>query len=141
CFPGKAFPADDPEGRRTVISQVLDHVNRQHGRVDHLVRDIQAIVVGLKNFISEQDILRLPDPDHCQVIEMPEFQRGNYSGYLNPAPPLDPRAASIYAISPPPSDWDARRVDSYLEEYNRHALRIISIHEGYPGHYVQLDYS
>jgi uncharacterized protein (DUF885 family) len=95
----------------------------------------------LKKFISAQDIVRLPEPDHCQVIEMPEFQRGNYVGYLNPAPPLDPRAASIYAISPPPRDWDTRRVDSYLEEYNRYALQIISIHEAYPGHYVQLDYS
>ncbi len=141
AFPGMALPPDDPEGRRTTIRQVLAHVNQAHGQVDHLVRDIQAIVAELKRFITERDILRLPDPDHCQVIEMPEFQRGNYIGYLNPAPPLDPRAASIYAISPPPRDWDARRVDSYLEEYNRHALRIISIHEAYPGHYVQLDYS
>src|SRR5262249_26619983 len=100
-----------------------------------------AIIVGLKTFITEHDILRLPEPDHCQVIEMPEFQRGNYVGYLNPAPPLDPRAASVYAISPPPRDCDAHRVDSYLEDYNRHALKIISIHEAYPGHYVQLDYS
>jgi uncharacterized protein (DUF885 family) len=140
-FPDKPLPPDDAEGRRTVIRQVLGHVNREHGRVEDLVRDIRAIVRELKAFITAHDILRLPEPDHCQVIEMPEFQRGNYIGYLNPAPPLDPRAASIYAISPPPKDWDARRVDSYLEEYNRHALQIISIHEAYPGHYVQLDYS
>jgi uncharacterized protein (DUF885 family) len=141
AFPGKALPPDDAEGRRTTIRQVLAQVNREHGRVEELVRDIQTIVASLKKFISAQDIVRLPEPDHCQVIEMPEFQRGNYVGYLNPAPPLDPRAASIYAISPPPRDWDTRRVDSYLEEYNRYALQIISIHEAYPGHYVQLDYS
>jgi uncharacterized protein (DUF885 family) len=141
AFPGKTLPPDDSEGRRTTIRQVLAQVNREHGRVDELVRDIQTMVADLKKFISEQDILRLPEPDHCRVIEMPEFQRGNYVGYLNPAPPLDPRAASIYAISPPPRDWDTRRVNSYLEEYNRYALQIISIHEAYPGHYVQLDYS
>jgi uncharacterized protein (DUF885 family) len=61
--------------------------------------------------------------------------------FLNPAPPLDPRASSIYAISPPPKDWDNRRVASYLEEYNRHMLQILTIHEAYPGHYVQLEYS
>ena len=27
------------------------------------------------------------------MIEMPEFQRGNSTAYLNPAPPLDPKAA------------------------------------------------
>src|SRR5262249_29014130 len=77
----------------------------------------------------------------CQVIEMPEFQRGNSIAFLNPAPPLDPAAASIYAVSPPPRDWDARRVTSFMEEYNRFMLPILTIHEGYPGHYVQLEYS
>ena len=60
---------------------------------------------------------------------------------MNPAPPLDPKAASIYAVSPPPKDWDAERVDSLLEEYNRHMLQILTIHEAYPGHYVQLEYA
>ena len=30
---------------------------------------------------------------------------------------------------------------SYLEEYNRSMLKILTIHEAYPGHYVQLAYS
>jgi uncharacterized protein (DUF885 family) len=58
--------------------------------------------------------------------------------YLDNAPPLDPDASSYYAISPPPSDWDAQRVESFLEEYNHYMLQILTIHEAYPGHYVQL---
>ena len=94
-----------------------------------------------RTFIADKDILRLPDPDRCQLIEMPEFQRGNAAAYLNPAPPLDAAAASVYAVSPPPKEWDARRVTSYLEEYNKYMLQILTIHEAYPGHYVQLEYS
>ncbi len=72
---------------------------------------------------------------------MPEFQRGNSTAYLNPAPPLDPLAQSMYAVSPPPSDWDEAKKISLLEEYNRKMLSILTIHEAYPGHYVQLEYS
>src|SRR5256712_4625561 len=72
---------------------------------------------------------------------MPEFKRGNSLAYLESAPPLDPQATGFYAISPPPSDWDAQRVKSFLEEYNRHMLEVLTIHEAYPGHYVQLEYS
>ncbi len=72
---------------------------------------------------------------------MPEFQRGYSVAYLNPAPPLDPKASSYYAVSPPPSHWDNRKKESLLEEYNRHMLQILTIHEAYPGHYVQLEYS
>ncbi len=100
-----------------------------------------ATAEKIKAFIKAKDFLRLPDPDRCQIIEMPEFQRGNSIAYLNPAPPLDPKAASYYAISPPPRDWDARRVKSYLEEYNRHMLQVLTIHEAYPGHYVQFAYA
>src|SRR5438309_396911 len=141
AFPKKPLPPDDADGRRETIRLVLAHFNKEHGKPEDLVRDAKATVDRIKAFISDNDILRLPDPDRCQVIEMPEFQRGNSMAYLNPAPPLDAKAASVYAVSPPPRDWDTRRVTSFLEEYNRHMLQILTIHEGYPGHYVQLEYS
>src|SRR5262249_34013031 len=105
------------------------------------VRDARETVARIKQFIGEQDILRLPDPDQCQVVEMPEFKRGNSTAYMNSPPPLDPKAAGYYAVSPPPRDWDAQRVKSYLEEYNARMLQILTIHEAYPGHYVQLEYA
>lgn len=139
--PDKPLPPDDPAGRRSTIHQVFAVLNRDHGTVDNLVKDARTVVVQIKEFIKEKDILRLPDPDQCKIIEMPEFQRGNSVAFLNPAPPLDPKASSYYDISPPPRDWDTRRVNSFLEEYNRYMLQLLTIHEAYPGHYVQLEYS
>ncbi len=106
-----------------------------------MVADAKKTAEEIKAFIKEKDILRLPDPDRCAIIEMPEFQRGNSTAFLNPAPPLDPKAQSHYAVSPPPLDWDDHRVKTYLEEYNSAMMKILTIHEAYPGHYVQLEYS
>ncbi len=141
AYPGKSLPPDDVAGRRSAIHLVLAHYNREHGKAEDLVKDARATVGKIKAFLKEKDILRLPEPDRCQVIEMPEFQRGNSVAYLNPAPPLDSKAASLYAISPPPRDWNTRLVQSFLQEYNRHMLQLLTIHEAYPGHYVQLEYS
>lgn len=141
AYPGKPLPPDTVKGRRETIHKVLDHFNKQHGKPEDLVKDAKAGVKEIKEFISKNDILRLPDPDRCQIIEMPEFQRGFSVAYLNSAPPLDSAARSVYAISPPPSDWNAGRVKSFMEEYNKHMLQILTIHEAYPGHYVQLEYS
>jgi uncharacterized protein (DUF885 family) len=140
-YPGKPLPPDDAKGRTETIRLVLDRLNQEHGKPEDLVRDARATVDRIKRFIVANDILRLPDPDQCQVIEMPEFHRGNSLAYLNPAPPLDRKASSYYAVSPPPAGWDARRVESLLQEYNRRMLQILTIHEAYPGHYVQLEYS
>jgi uncharacterized protein (DUF885 family) len=138
---GKPLPADDEAGRRETILKVLGELNKDHGRGEDLVRDAKATVERIKAFIEKNDILRLPKPDRCRVAEMPEFQRGFSVAYLNPAPPLDPKAESYYAVSPPPAHWDNRQKESLLEEYNRHMLQVLTIHEAYPGHYVQLEYS
>jgi uncharacterized protein (DUF885 family) len=140
-FPGKPLPPDDAEGRTATIRAVLAQLGRDHGKPEDLVADARATVAQIKTFIAANDLLRLPEPDRCRVIEMPEFQRGNSTAFLNPAPPLDRDAASYYAVAPPPREWDTRRVESYLQEYNRHMLQILTIHEAYPGHYVQLAYS
>jgi uncharacterized protein (DUF885 family) len=139
-LPHKALPPDDPAGRSATIQAVMTQLGREHGKPDELVSDARATVERLKALIAANDILRLPEPDQCKVVEMPEFQRGNTTAYLNPAPPLDPKADSYYAVAPPPREWDTRRVTSYLEEYNRYMLQVLTIHEAYPGHYVQLEY-
>ena len=140
-FPKTALPPNDDAGRREAVSKVIAAVSQEHGKPEDLVTDARATVEKIKGFIRETDFLRLPEPDRCAVIEMPEFRRGNSLAYLDNAPPLDPEAASFYAVSPPPTDWEGARVNSFLEEYNRHMLQILTIHEAYPGHYVQLEYS
>ena len=140
-FPKQPLPPDDEKGRLEVISKVIAAVSQEHGKPEDLLKNTQATVASIKKFIRERDILALPEPDTCQIIEMPEFKRGNSIAYMENAPPLDPNAASFYAISPPPSDWDAAKVKSFLEEYNEHMLQILTIHEAYPGHYVQIEYA
>jgi len=141
CYPREALPADDAEGRRATVERVLKFVAQNHSASGTVVRDILKDVAQVKKFIAERDIITLPKPDLCRVIEMPEFQRGNATAFMASPPPLDTNAVGFYAVSPPPKDWDAPRVKSFFEEYNHHMLEILTIHEAYPGHYVQMEYA
>ena len=140
-FQGKVQLPDTPEGRRQTSQKVIAAVSKDRGTVSSLVRDAKRDAEKLKGFIRKRGLLKLPEPDRCDILEMPEFQRGNSVAYLNNAPPLDFEARSVYAISPPPKDWDARRVESFLDEYNNRMMQILTLHEAYPGHYVQLEYA
>jgi uncharacterized protein (DUF885 family) len=140
-FPKRPVPVDDPAGRRAMVRQVMAELAKNHGDDKSLLADAKQTVTEIKAMIRAKDILTLPAPDTCQVLEMPEFQRGFSVAYLNPSPPLDPKANAVYAISPPPASWTPRQRQSYFEEYNRSMLKILTIHEAYPGHYVQLAYS
>ena len=137
----KSVPPDDAVGRRETIRLVLAELGKDHGTSATLLSDTKNTVEKIKAFIRQKKILTLPNPDQCSIIEMPEFQRGFSAAYLNQAPPLDSKAKSLYAISPPPSDWPSERQIAFFQEYNRSMLQVLTIHEAYPGHYVQLDYS
>jgi uncharacterized protein (DUF885 family) len=139
-FAGQPLPPDDPKGRHETVARVSAAIAKEHCRPEELTNEMKRRVASLKKFITENKILRLPEPDHCQVVEMPEFRRGNSTAYMDAPAPLDPNGTGQLAVSPPPKDWDTRRVNSYLEEYNNHMLDILAIHEGYPGHSVQLEY-
>jgi uncharacterized protein (DUF885 family) len=68
--------------------------------------------------------------------------RGIYSvGGFSPAPPLEPQLGAFYWITPIPADWPKERVESKLREYNFYKLKLLTIHEAMPGHYVQLQVS
>lgn len=140
-FPDRTVLPDDESGRRDTVREVLNQLGKSHGKPEELVEDARKTVARIQAMIRDKGILTLPDPDQCEIIEMPEFQRGFSAAYLNPAPALDANAKSLYAISPPPSDWPESRRTAFLEEYNQYMLQILTIHEAYPGHYVQLDYS
>jgi uncharacterized protein (DUF885 family) len=60
---------------------------------------------------------------------------------LIPPGPLDRGLDSFFAITPMPDDWDAERRESYMRENNARQLRLLTIHEAVPGHYLQLAYS
>jgi hypothetical protein len=79
-FPQKPLPPDDAAGRRETITKVIAAVNQEHGKPEELLGDARATVEKIKTFIREHDVLRLPEPDRCQVVEMPEFRRGNSAG-------------------------------------------------------------
>jgi len=135
------LPPDDAAGRRETIRRVLAEISRNHAEPQALVSEAQATVAHLKRFIADKGLLQLPEPDRCQIREMQEFLRGNSVADLRCAPPLDPEMPSLYSISPPPKDWPPERVKSFVEEYNRQALQVLTIHEAYPGHYVQLSHA
>ena len=141
CFPRKTLPPDDAAGRIATIRRVLQHTAQDHSTSRTIVRDVRRGVDDVKKFIAKHDIIRLPKPDQCRIIEMPEFMRGNSTAYMQSPPPLDTNALGFYAVSPPPEDWDAARVKSFFEEYNRKLIQVLTIHEAYPGHYVQLEYA
>jgi uncharacterized protein (DUF885 family) len=60
---------------------------------------------------------------------------------MDPAQTFTPLAESYYYIDEIPAAWSADRVASYLRENNDYEMKMLSMHEAVPGHYVQFRYN
>ena len=89
------------------------------------------------DFVVENNIVTMPD-EPVEIIIMPEFQRGVSIAYLDPPGPLDKDQPAFYAVAPLPADWTEEQVQSFLREYNMYSIQDLTIHEGVPGHYLQI---
>jgi uncharacterized protein (DUF885 family) len=129
-------PASDDEAVRSV----LDAIVVDHPRAEELLDFCRAENERIEAFVSEHDVIGLTD-EPMQIIWTPGFLRAFGGAMLIPPGPLDRGLASFFAITPVNEAWPADRRESYLREDNARMLRLLTIHEAVPGHYLQLAYS
>ena len=131
-------PQPDDEGQ--LVRAVLDAIATEHPAEDALLDYCRAENARIEAFVAERDLIGLAD-EPMQIVWTPEFLRAFGGAMLIPPGPLDKGLDSFFAITPMPADWSAERKESYLREDNARMLRLLTIHEAVPGHYLQLAYA
>jgi uncharacterized protein (DUF885 family) len=129
-----------PDDDNRTIRSVLDAIAADHPQADEMLEWCRAENERIEGFISERDLIGLAD-EPLQIVWTPLFLRAFGGAMLIPPGPLDRGLDSFFAITPMPDDWDAERRESYMRENNARQLRLLTIHEAVPGHYLQLAYS
>ena len=123
-----------------VIGEVLGRIAERHSTRDSYMEDARKDLQEARAFVQQQKLLTLPARSNLQVIPTPEYMRGSYAvGGFNSAPALQPQLGAFYWITPISPSWPKERVESKLREYNFFKLKLLTIHEAMPGHYVQME--
>jgi uncharacterized protein (DUF885 family) len=136
--PFTAFPDNPDEAyKQAIIRAALEKAYQQLPPRDGIVAVAREYLQQATDFVVEHNIVAMPD-DPVEIIIMPEFQRGVALAYLDSPGPLDKGEKSFYAVAPLPEDWTGEQVTSFLREYNLLSIQDLTIHEGVPGHYLQI---
>ncbi len=139
----KMYPTHrDPVDVNLIVGETLAKIAERRATPDTYFTDARRDLQEAREFVRARNLLPLPPRDNLQVIETPEFMRGIYAvgGFVS-APALEPHLGAFYWLTPIPRDWPRQRIESKLREYNFYALKLLTIHEAMPGHYVQLEYA
>jgi uncharacterized protein (DUF885 family) len=129
-----------PEDGGQLTRRVLDAIGQEHPSADELLDYARAENARIEAFVAERDVIGLAS-EPLQIVWTPEFMRSFGGAMLIPPGPLDRGLESFYAITPMPESWDEARRESYLREFNARFMRVLTIHEAVPGHFLQLAYS
>jgi Bacterial protein of unknown function (DUF885) len=123
--PGGGVPA--------ALARIQDH----HPTGASIIADVTAMLDRLRSFIVERDLVSLPSNGHCVVRPTPSYA-AYISAAMDVAGPLETLATdSYYYVTLPGPDWGEAKSEEWLRYLNYAMLEGISIHEAYPGHYVQ----
>ena len=139
-IPGEPLPEvaeGDSAAESALVRRVLDAVAERHQQPNGLISYCEAEMERISDFCRERQLITLPD-EPLSITWTPLFLRATARAFLDSPGPLDRGQRSHFWITPPDEDEGPEAVASYLREENDSALRILSIHEGIPGHYLQL---
>jgi uncharacterized protein (DUF885 family) len=143
--PGQPVPTAESEGspeaaEQRVVSAVLAAIGRDHHQAGELVQACRDAYGEIVEFCRSRDVIGVPD-DPLVIDWTPPFLREHAGAMLDAPGPLDKGQKTFYFVTPPPEDWGPERIESFLAEENDRQLALSTIHEGTPGHYLQLVYS
>jgi uncharacterized protein (DUF885 family) len=128
----RPMPADDGE----LVRAVLDAAALEHPKADDLVDVCRALVADIEAFCRDHDVIRLAS-EPLEVQWTPEFMRSFAGAMLDSPGPLDVGQKTFFSITPARPEWGADEIESWLREFNSRQLKLLTIHEAVPGHYLQ----
>ena len=105
-------------------------------RPDDLLDFCRAENARIEAFCGERDLIGLAD-EPLEIQWTPVFLRAFGGAMLSSPGPLDKGQKAFFAITPMPDDWTEEQRESNLREDNDRMLRLLTIHEAVPGHYLQ----
>jgi uncharacterized protein (DUF885 family) len=108
-----------------------------HPEAGGLVKAGQAQLGELAAFIESKKLLTLPVSEPVVVAPTPDFFRWSSASMWTPGPFESRPSRAYYYLTDVDRSWSAERQEEHLRDFNYGTLWCISIHEVYPGHFVQ----
>jgi len=113
-------------------------MQRDHPPGGTLPESAQGQLSELQNDLARRGVVPVPERLKIQVLPTPEFFRWTFGSMWTPGPYEKAPLKSVYYITDVLPEWSEERKEQHLSVYNWGNLWMITIHEVFPGHGVQL---
>jgi uncharacterized protein (DUF885 family) len=118
--------------------EVLAELASLHPAPDQLMQSFHNTFDSLIGFINAKKIITIPSTVQPTLEETPPFMRATTQASMDTPGPYEKHSTTAYFnVTLPEKSWPAARTGEYMAAFNRGTIISTSVHEAYPGHYVQ----
>ncbi len=118
--------------------EVFKQIQSEHPTSASLIPDVAKNLEQIRKYVASRKLVTIPSEVRAQVKETPQYRRATSFASMDTPGPFEKRATeAFYYVTPTETEWPEKQKDEWLTSFNYYTSDIISIHEAYPGHYVQ----
>jgi uncharacterized protein (DUF885 family) len=122
--------------------QAMASLETDHPTAATLIPAARSTVEGAREFLISHRIVDIPSEVRPIVTETPPYARSGSFASMDTPGAYETRATeAFYYVTPPESSWTAAHTEEHLRLFNRSVMNIITLHEVFPGHFLQFIYA
>jgi uncharacterized protein (DUF885 family) len=119
-------------------TEVLAELATIHPAPDKLLNAFSDTFDSLIAFINAHHVITIPSPVRPTLEETPPFMRATTFASMDPPGPFETHSTTaFFNVTLPEKEWAAEHVAEHMASFNVGTIISTSVHEAYPGHYVQ----
>ncbi|MDE3202543.1 MAG: DUF885 domain-containing protein [Acidobacteriota bacterium] len=118
--------------------EVLEELGSDHPAPDQLLNSFRDTFASLQSFIRAHRIVTLPSDQQPILQETPPFMRATTFAAMDTPGPFETGAIDAYFdVTLPDKSMTPAQTESYMHSFNVGTIISTSVHEAFPGHFVQ----
>ncbi len=118
--------------------EVFKQIQSEHPTPQNLIPDVAKDLDKIRKYVLSQHLVSIPSEIRAKVKETPQYLRATSFASMDTPGPFEKRAnEAYYYVTPAENDWPEKQKEEWLTAFNYYTSDVVSIHEAYPGHYVQ----
>ena len=118
--------------------EVFKQIQSEHPTPQNLIPDVAKDLDKIRKYVVTRHLVSIPSDIRAKVKETPQYLRATSFASMDTPGPFEKRAnEAYYYVTLTKNDWPEKQKEEWLTAFNYYTSDVVSIHEAYPGHYVQ----
>jgi len=118
-------------------AEVMESLTRVHPDTAQVLPTVAAGLASIRAYVVAHHIATVPSDVLPMVQETPPYARATTFASMDSPGPFEKTTEAFYYVTLPDPSWPAAKKEQLLAFYSAPSISNTSVHEVFPGHYVQ----